>query len=416
MCIFYVILSIFILSESGRCETFREPVTGIEFVRIKGGCFIMGDVFDKGREDEKPNKEICLDDYYIGKYEVTQEQWISIIGKNPSFFQKEELRYLCGVRLCVGCREDACETMETLKFPVENVSWDDVQEFLEKLNKKTGRQFRLPTEAEWEYAARSGGKKEKWAGTHFEHELDRYAWYRETSNFRTNPVGTKEPNGLGLYDMTGNVWEWVNDIYDPDYYKFIEKHNPQGPKIGATKVMRGGSWFEDPQMIRTSARGSGFPFLRSTNIGFRLAHSIPKPPKPAPPPPVMEETILEKGRVTLNIQFDFDKWNVKPMYHNELEEFANVMKKHPEMKVTIEGHTCSIGGAKYNLGLSQKRAESVRRYLIEKFGIEPERLQAKGYGLTKPIASNKTAEGRRKNRRIEAVAEYTIKKVVPKSK
>ncbi len=413
---FLIMHTIFLLLivPAARGETYSDQITGMELIRLKGGCYIIGDTFDKGREDEKPNKEVCIDDFYLGKYEVTQGQWAAVIGKNPSYFQKDAFRILCGLRLCVGCAENVCGFVDLNKFPVENVSWDDIQEFLEKLNKRSGKEYRLPTEAEWEYAARSGGNKEKWAGTYFELELDKYAWYRDTSEYRTQPVGQMKPNGLGLYDMTGNVWEWVNDWYDGDYYRKIAKNNPEGPKTGVYRVMRGGSWFEDPSVIRTSYRNSGFPYLRSTNVGFRLAMSAPKPP-PEPPPPKkpMEVTILEKGRTILDVHFDFDKWNIKPKYHEEIKRFADVMKKYPDMKVTIEGHTCIIGGAKYNLRLSQKRAESVRNYLIQKLGIEPSRLTAKGYGQSRPIASNKTAEGRKKNRRIEAVAEYTITKIKP---
>ena len=124
----------------------------------------------------------------------------------------------------------------------------------------------------------------------------------------------------------------------------------------------------------------------------------------------LEAVILEKGRVTLDVHFDFDKWNIKPKYHEEIRRFSEVMKKYPDMKVTIEGHTCPIGGPAYNMGLSQRRADSVRSYLIENFGIEGSRLTAIGYGLTRPIASNKTPEGRKQNRRVEAVMQYMIKK------
>lgn len=132
-------------------------------------------------------------------------------------------------------------------------------------------------------------------------------------------------------------------------------------------------------------------------------------PKAAPVMNQKEKEIVEKGKVRLNVLFDFNKWNIKPKYHNELKEFADVMIKYPELKVVIEGHTDNIGGAAYNMKLSQRRAESIRKYLIEKFKIEPERIKAVGYGLTRPIASNKTSQGRQLNRRVEAVAEYPIK-------
>ena len=284
----YLAVSLFILpvilllliAPFARGEIYKEPITGIELVLVNGGCYIIGDNFDKGRDDEKPTQEVCVDDFFIGKYEVTQAQWRRIIEKNPSFFQSEEGYRCCplNIGICPWKFFLECDVFAASKeeiYPVENVSWNDIQEFLEKLNKRTGKEYRLPTEAEWEYAARSGGKKEKWAGTHFELDLDQYAWFRDTSGYKTQPVGQMKPNGLGLCDMTGNVWEWVNDWYDPEYYKNIKKDNPQGPPMGNWRIMRGGSWFEDPWVLRSSYRGSGFPFLRSTNVGFRLAMTAP---------------------------------------------------------------------------------------------------------------------------------------------
>jgi len=137
---------------------------------------------------------------------------------------------------------------------------------------------------------------------------------------------------------------------------------------------------------------------------------VPMPVAPVPAPTVMEKEILEKGRATLDIKFRTNKADIQPQYHAELAKFADVMKKHPDLKVAIEGHTDNVGGAPYNLKLSQRRADSVKRYMTEKFGIEISRLKAVGYGLTKPIASNATTAGRAKNRRVEAVVEYMDKK------
>jgi formylglycine-generating enzyme required for sulfatase activity len=212
----------------------------MEFVYVKGGCYQMGDTFGAGRGDEKSVHEVCVDDFYIGKYEVTQGQWKAIMRNNPSEFST------CG---------DNC--------PIENVGWSDVRDFIRKLNAKSGDKYRLPTEAEWEYAARSGGRNEKWAGTSGEDELGQYAWFDKNSDKKTHPVGQKRPNGLGLYDMSGNVEEWVHDNYiemyynHENYYNNSPRNNPQGPVSGPYRVLRGGSWFLDAGSARTSSRNGG---------------------------------------------------------------------------------------------------------------------------------------------------------------
>lgn len=226
-------------------KQFKDPVTGMEFVFVKGGCFDMGDTFGDGYSDEKPVHTVCVSDFYMGKYEVTQGQWKAIMGNNPSYFKN------CG---------DNC--------PVENVSWYEVQEFIERLNSKTGKKYRLPTEAEWEYAARSGGKREKYAGTN--DNPDNYAWYDSNSGKKTHPVGQKRPNSLGLYDMSGNVWEWVSDWYDGNYYKNSPRNNPQGPSTGSARVLRGGGWYNFPQVVRAASRGRYNPSGRGNDVGFRL--------------------------------------------------------------------------------------------------------------------------------------------------
>jgi sulfatase modifying factor 1 len=227
--------------------TVKDSVTGMEFLFVRGGCFQMGDTFEDGRADEKPPHEVCVDDFYMGKYEVTQAQWKEVMGGNPSGFKT------CG---------DHC--------PVEGVSWNDAQDFISRLNQKAGKKFRLPTEAEWEYAARSGGKREKWPGASSQSELGEYAWYAGGSDKRTHPVGEKRPNGLGLYDMAGNVREWCSDWYVEDYYRNSPKDNPRGPANGKNRVFRGGSWIDEPTYARTQFRYSLDPATRSGVTGFRL--------------------------------------------------------------------------------------------------------------------------------------------------
>jgi len=228
------------------------PLAG-EFSVVPGGCFKMGDTFGDGSSDEKPVHEVCVDGFQIGKYEVTQGQWRAVMGNNPSKIQNGD------------------------NYPVERVSWSDVQDFINILNQKTGEKFRLPTEAEWEYAARSGGKQEKYAGGE---DIDEVAWYRGNSDSSTHPVGKKKPNGLGLYDMSGNVFEWCQDWYDgggmfaKGYYDISSRNNPTGPVSGSQRTNRGGGWVYGADIIRASRRGYVPPNTRLSFLGFRLA--LPK--------------------------------------------------------------------------------------------------------------------------------------------
>jgi formylglycine-generating enzyme required for sulfatase activity len=220
----------------------------IDMVSVKGGCYQMGDTFGDGIADEKPVHEVCVDSFYLGKYVVTQAQWQAVMGKNPSSFNQ-----------CGG------------NCPVETVSWEDAQEFIRQLNAQTGKNYRLPYEAEWEYAARSGGKQEEWAGTSDMDELGAQAWFADNSGKTTHAVGTRKPNGLGLYDMTGNVWEWCKDWYDAEYYKKSPAKNPRGALSGSARVIRGGSWGDPAGGVRAAYRFGRLPFVRDAAIGFRLA-------------------------------------------------------------------------------------------------------------------------------------------------
>lgn len=221
-----------------------------EMVFVKGGCYEMGcgSWSDECGSDEKPVHEVCLDDFYIGKYEVTQKQWRELMGNNPSHFK--------------GCGDNC---------PVEGVTWDEVRKFIKKLNKKTGMKFRLPTEAEWEYACRSGGRKEKFSGGN---SADEVAWYRDNAERRPHPVGQKKPNGLGIYDMSGNVLEWVADIYNSKAYRKHSRMNPlYKPSVFGCRVHRGGSWINKKVKVRCTNRSDFSPALSGPEIGFRLVRS-----------------------------------------------------------------------------------------------------------------------------------------------
>ncbi|OPZ97874.1 MAG: Serine/threonine-protein kinase pkn1 [Bacteroidetes bacterium ADurb.Bin408] len=222
-----------------------SPSFTIEMVLVQGGTFTMGCTSEQGSDcdnDEKPSHRVTVSSFYMSKYEITQKQWMEIMGSNPSYFKGDNL-------------------------PVENVSWNDVQEFIAKLNEKTGRQYRLPTEAEWEYAARGGNKSKgyKYSGSN---TLSNVAWYGDNSGNTTHPVGSKMPNELGLYDMSGNVWEWCGD-WDGAYGSSAQT-NPTGPPSGSDRVDRGGSWHSYARYCRVSNRGNGNPGYRYYGIGFRL--------------------------------------------------------------------------------------------------------------------------------------------------
>ena len=247
-------------------NSFRDPITGIEFVFIKGGCFMMGD--ETAEEDEKPVHEVCVDDFYMSKYEITNEQfWNYNLTHNSSYFG--------GLFL------------NAPMFPVVNVSWFDAETFTKWLSQRTGVKYRLPTEAEWEYAARGGANSSRFWGDSPDDACS-YANVADKSTkshfFMINeihncddgykavsPVGRFKPNKFGLYDMLGNVWEWVSDWYKKEYYSESPKKNPKGPQTGEAKVIRGGSWYNEPPFIRLSIRDAIEPSGKDFNIGFRIA-------------------------------------------------------------------------------------------------------------------------------------------------
>lgn len=240
----------------------RTNSIGMKFVKVPAGTFEMGracresdgkdaykNCLDEGRRDETPGRRVTLGAFWIGQYEVTQAQWSGLMEENPSYFNSVNMGG------------------STLNFPVESVTWQQIQIFIRRLNAREGEQYRLPTEAEWEYACKSGGKDEKFCGGNKIAEL---AWYDENGGNRTHQVGTKRPNGLGIYDMSGNVWEWVSDWYGADYYRSSSESNPAGPSGGNWKVQRGGSWQYNANLARAVGRGGFTPDCRSKDLGFRL--------------------------------------------------------------------------------------------------------------------------------------------------
>lgn len=223
-------------------------VNGVKFtmVPVEGGTFTMGATSEQGSdalEGEYPAHQVTLSDYYIGQTEVTQALWKAVMGSNPSDSKGDNL-------------------------PVEQVSWDDCQVFIQKLNQLTGKQFRLPTESEWEYAARGGRKSRgyKYAG---DNDIGLVAWYEDNSGNETHPVATKQANELGVYDMSGNVEEWCSDGYDG--YQSSSQSDPQGPSSGSDRVGRGGSFFFDARYCRVSNREYYTPDFRTFALGLRLS-------------------------------------------------------------------------------------------------------------------------------------------------
>ena len=214
---------------------------GIVFVRVPAGEFRMGSTSTEARDNEQPPIRVLIRrDFWLGKHEVTQGQWQAVMGNNPSHFA------LCGP----DC-------------PVEMVSWNEVQDFISRLNARAGEaRYRLPTEAEWEYAARAGTSGDRYGN------LDEIAWYASNSGKKTHPVGRKLANSWGLYDMLGNVWEWVEDRYGD--YPGAAVMDPRDPGFGKLRVGRGGSWDAITGACRASARGNGLPGARSELVGFRL--------------------------------------------------------------------------------------------------------------------------------------------------
>ncbi|MEO5364455.1 MAG: formylglycine-generating enzyme family protein [Magnetococcus sp. DMHC-8] len=231
-------------------RVWTDPVTEMVFHWIPDGTFLMGDQFDEGSSDEQPVHEVTLDAFWLGRHAVTQGQWLRVMGHNPACFRKGD------------------------DYPVEQVSWDDVQLFIAKLNGMGPNHFRLPTEAEWEYACRSGGEAERYAGGD---EPDPVAWHADNSDESTHPVGQKAPNGLGLHDMCGNVWEWCEDWFDDMAYAKAGPRttNPlRQNDASGDHVLRGGSWSDQAKYVRAAFRDWGRSDYRGYDYGFRLVRIV----------------------------------------------------------------------------------------------------------------------------------------------
>ncbi len=229
-------------STNANIKTVTVNGVSFEMVWVEGGTFQMGS--NDGNDNEKPVHSVTLDGYYIGKYEVTQALYQAVMGSNPSHFKGSY-------------------------NPVDKVCWNDAHEFVKKLNKLTGMKFALPTEAQWEYAARGGGKCRDYSYSGGK-KIDRVAWYCGNSNKGTHPVGQKKPNDLGIYDMTGNVWELCQDWYSENYYSQSPSRNPVNKKKSAYRIYRGGSWDGDAKHCELTRRAFHEPTFQNIRIGLRL--------------------------------------------------------------------------------------------------------------------------------------------------
>ena len=239
-------------------KTYYANGVAFQMVEVLGVTFTMGATSEQGSDAksyEKPAHKVTLSDYYIGKTEVTQALWEAVMGKTVSQIASEYGWVTCGVGD---------------NYPMYYISWHDCKEFISKLNVLTGKTFRMPTEAEWEYAARGGSKSRgyKYSGSN---RLGDVAWYEDNSGGKTHEVGYKRPNELGLYDMSGNVWEWCSDWFGD--YSSSAQTNPKGPDSGTDRVRRGGSWGSVAWSCHCSSREIRGPGNRNCLLGLRLCLS-----------------------------------------------------------------------------------------------------------------------------------------------
>ena len=391
----------------------QTDVTMPNMIPVEGGTFMMGN--NAGSKDEKPVHKVTLNSFYIGEYEVTLKDFRKFVNatgyktdaEQPDTFRRKHGLPPRGINngsWKMNVNNSPVPATDSMN-PVGNISWNDAMEYCKWLSKSTGKTFRLPTEAEWEFAARGGLKSKnfKYAGGNI---LDDVAWVGKNSNSRSHTVGKKMANELGIYDMAGNVSEWCADWYGAYYYQTSPEENPAGPGNGSHRVLRGGSWANDEGRMRISYRNNEYPYNSARSLGFRLA--IPGEPVVKKPAPVKADPMSDldtKGFIDIyGINFDIGKAIVKAESFPVIEQITTYLKEHSQVRVMIEGHTDNTGKAELNLALSEKRAQSIRDEIVKR-GIDSGRMETKGFGPSKPIADNKTAAGRTQNRRV------TIKKL-----
>ena len=345
-------------------------VKNVEYpmVFVEGGTFKMGSYESDADADERIHT-VTLTDYCIGKYEVTQELWEAVTGKNPSYDK--------------GPRK-----------PVENVSWNDIQEFIQRLNELTGKKFRLPSEAQWEFAAR-GGKKSKGYKYSGENTLRMVAWYSENSLNKSHDVGTKLPNELGICDMSGNVCELCSDYYGE--YVYTGKPDPEGPSSGSYRVCRGGSWFHSAVTCRVSDRNNRTPGFKGNNLGFRLcldepanqtvANKVPSETKPAPvvgvpaddEEPVPFQLVEEKPTFQGGNSNQFSKWVNQHLVYPEIARENGV-----QGRVTLQ-FTVGKDGSIYNVKVMRGVDPALDKEAVRVVSMSPKWTPGKMRGKPVPV-------------------------------
>ncbi|MCX6248224.1 MAG: SUMF1/EgtB/PvdO family nonheme iron enzyme [Bacteroidetes bacterium] len=388
-------------------------------VSVKGGSFQMG--YKDGYKDEGPVHKVTLSDFSIAKYEVTFAEFKKFVdatgyvtdAEQPDSVNKNKglpprgryngtwKQYMSGAKVPYTNNDK----------PVGNVSWNDAMAYCKWLSSQTGQTFSLPTEAEWEFAARGGVKSKgyKFAGSNV---LDEVAWYSDNSSSELHRCGQKMANELGIYDMSGNIREWCADWYGEFYYKESPELSPRGPERGKYHIVRGGSWSTGKDRMRTTFRNYEFPYNSALDYGFRVAipgailvEAVKPVETKAADSNNMFKDLDAKGMLDIyGIYFDIGKSVVKPESYPVIDQLVTYLNNHPKLRVEIEGHTDNTGNADANLILSDKRAESIKAEIVKR-GIDAGRLETKGYGASRPIADNKTTAGRTQNRRV------TIKKL-----
>ncbi len=360
-------------------------------VFVEGGTFQIGATSEQGSDadtNEKPVHSVTLSHFYMGKYEVTQGQWKAVMGSNPSNFTGDD------------------------NLPVERVSWKDVQEFIQKLNALTGKTYRLPTEAEWEYAARGGKKSQgyKYAGSN---TINKVAWYEKNSGYKTHPVGQKQPNELGLYDMSGNVSEWCQDWYGS--YSSFAQTNPTGPTSGSYRVLRGGSWGSDAGDCRVAYRNNLNPSIRNNHYGFRLVDGELPPQEDPELDPVLEAlaesmVFVEGGTFQMGATSEqgsdaFD--DEKPVHSVTLSGFyiSKYEVTQAQWKAVMGENPSAIGGD------DNRPVECVSWEDVQEFIQKLNALTGKTYRLPTEAEWEYAARGGKKSRGYKYAGSNTIEEV-----